>query len=159
MSPSALVQFCVPSAEPKCFLKNVIFWECQPTFRRNISHPFLVSKNKPSKKPALLATCFHAGFLLGLLFDTETGGGMFLRNVGWHSTDYTALYRHRCDNLKSYKIFVAHVHKHMKLFAALCVISESYKMQTSVFREFYLFWIYSTLIVSFKYRIFNICIR
>jgi hypothetical protein len=30
----------------------------------------------------LLATCFHAGFLLGLFFDPEDGGHMFLRNVG-----------------------------------------------------------------------------
>jgi hypothetical protein len=31
---------------------------------------------------ALLATCFHAGFLLGLFFDPEAGSDMFLRNVG-----------------------------------------------------------------------------
>jgi hypothetical protein len=31
---------------------------------------------------AELATCFHAGFLLGLFFDPEDGGNMFLRNVG-----------------------------------------------------------------------------
>jgi hypothetical protein len=30
---------------------------------------------------ALLATCFHAGILLGLLFDHEDGDDMFLRNV------------------------------------------------------------------------------
>jgi hypothetical protein len=30
----------------------------------------------------LLVTCFHAGILLGLFFDSENGGGMFLRNVG-----------------------------------------------------------------------------
>jgi hypothetical protein len=30
---------------------------------------------------SLLATCFHAGFLIGL-FDLEDGGDMFLRNVG-----------------------------------------------------------------------------
>jgi hypothetical protein len=48
-----------------------------------------------SKKPALLATCFHAGFLLGLFFDPEDGSDMFLRNVGRLSTDYMALYPKR----------------------------------------------------------------
>jgi hypothetical protein len=37
----------------------------------------------------------HADFLLGLSFDPEDGGEMFLRNVGWLSTDYTALYYRR----------------------------------------------------------------
>jgi hypothetical protein len=27
---------------------------------------------------ALLATCFHAGFLLGLFFESEDGGDVFL---------------------------------------------------------------------------------
>jgi hypothetical protein len=38
----------------------------------------------PSKKPALkqVASSFQAGFLLGLFFDPDDGGGMFLRNVG-----------------------------------------------------------------------------
>jgi hypothetical protein len=31
---------------------------------------------------AMLAACFHVGFLLGLFFDPEHGGDMFLRNVG-----------------------------------------------------------------------------
>jgi hypothetical protein len=42
-----------------------------------------------------LATRFHAGFLLSLFFDREYGADMFLRNVSWHSTDYTALYPRR----------------------------------------------------------------
>jgi hypothetical protein len=37
------------------------------------------------------ATCFHAGFLTGLLFDPEDGGDMILRNVTTLSTSYTAL--------------------------------------------------------------------
>jgi uncharacterized membrane protein YciS (DUF1049 family) len=39
----------------------------------------------------LLATCFHAGFLLGLFFYPEDGGDMFLRNISWLPTDYTLL--------------------------------------------------------------------
>jgi hypothetical protein len=36
-----------------------------------------------------------AGFLLGLFFDPEDGGDMFLRNVGRLSKNYTALYPKR----------------------------------------------------------------
>jgi hypothetical protein len=31
---------------------------------------------------ALLAICFHAGFLLFLLFNPEDGGAIFFRSVG-----------------------------------------------------------------------------
>jgi hypothetical protein len=34
----------------------------------------------------------HVGFLLVLFFETADVGDMFLRNVGWLSTDYTSLY-------------------------------------------------------------------
>jgi hypothetical protein len=37
----------------------------------------------------------HAGFFLGLFFEPEDGGYMFIRNVGLLSADYTALYRRR----------------------------------------------------------------
>jgi hypothetical protein len=57
-----------------------------------------VSKNVQHWKvlsSGIAATCFHANFLLGLFFDPEDGGDMFLRNVGWLSMDYTALYSRR----------------------------------------------------------------
>jgi hypothetical protein len=33
----------------------------------------------------------QSGFLLGFFLDPEDGGDIFLQNVGWLSTDYTAL--------------------------------------------------------------------
>jgi hypothetical protein len=51
-------------------------------FRRNISPPFSRSKNKPSKKPARKQVASYAGFFLGVFFDPEDGGDMFLRNIG-----------------------------------------------------------------------------
>jgi hypothetical protein len=45
-----------------------------------------------AKMPATrIATSFHAGILLGLFYP-EDGGNIFLRNVGWLPTYYTALY-------------------------------------------------------------------
>jgi hypothetical protein len=44
--------------------------------------------------PAKKSRAFYqlqAGFLLGLFFNPEDGDEIFLRNVGWLSTDYTKL--------------------------------------------------------------------
>jgi hypothetical protein len=41
---------------------------------------------------------FHVGFSLGLFFDPEDGGDMFLRNVTYLPTDYTALYPRRVNS-------------------------------------------------------------
>jgi hypothetical protein len=38
---------------------------------------------------------FHAAFLLGLFFDPEVGGNMFLQNIGRLSAYYMALYYRR----------------------------------------------------------------
>jgi hypothetical protein len=45
----------------------------------------MLSPFSGSKKQVASTACylFHAGFLLGLLFDPENGGHMLLRNVGW----------------------------------------------------------------------------
>jgi hypothetical protein len=57
------------------------------------------------------ATCYvlRAGFLLGLLFNPEEGGDMFLRKVGLlHRTtrryvlEYRILHNHSCENLRTY---------------------------------------------------------
>jgi hypothetical protein len=69
--------------------------ESHSSFRRNISSPSSGSKNKTSKKRAW-ATCFHVGFLLRLPFYPEDEDDIFLRNVSWHWTDYTALYPRKC---------------------------------------------------------------
>jgi hypothetical protein len=63
---------------------------------------------KVNRRLALLVICFHAGFLLGLFFNPENGGDMFLRNFGWFSTDYKALYSWRQNS--SYLVLV-HLHR------------------------------------------------
>jgi hypothetical protein len=43
------------------------------------------------KPISLAATCLQGGFLLRLFFDPEVVDDMFLRNMGWLSTNYAAL--------------------------------------------------------------------
>jgi hypothetical protein len=90
------------------------YWECrkvahkkkdlcsQTKFRRNTASPPSVSKDKPRKKSGGTAQlCLP----LASCWFPEDGVDMFLRNVGWLSTDYTALYPRRqvwearCANL------------------------------------------------------------
>jgi hypothetical protein len=59
----------------------------------------------------LLVTCFHAGFLHGLIFDPEDGGDMALRNVGYFQRTTrcyipkdSTVHKYRCENLKSYML-------------------------------------------------------
>jgi hypothetical protein len=58
-----------------------------------MSPPSSESKNNPIKTPAWSSACYllHAGFLPGLLFNPDDGGDIFLLNVGWFLTAYTAL--------------------------------------------------------------------
>jgi hypothetical protein len=60
----------------------------------HLRKPALVYKKVKVNLSLWQVPCFHAGMLLGF-FDSEGGGYMFLRNVGWLSTDYTALYPRR----------------------------------------------------------------
>jgi hypothetical protein len=76
----------------RILLKSIIFWDvtsCSPmkvkrnfrgTYRFHLHGRRIIRAR--NQCVALLATCLHADFLLGLSFDTEDGGDMFLRNVG-----------------------------------------------------------------------------
>jgi hypothetical protein len=55
--------------------------------------PMILSTHHDSAEPIVrLATCSHAGTLLGLFFDSEDGGDICFRNVYLLSMDYIALY-------------------------------------------------------------------
>jgi hypothetical protein len=61
----------------------------------HIASIFRVEKINPAKKNSVqadgkLVSCWT------YFFDPENGGEMFLRNVDWRSTDYTALYPRMC---------------------------------------------------------------
>jgi hypothetical protein len=77
-----------------CYIESRSYKQCRMRCElRNSNQSLKISAAVPI---SLLATCFHAGPW------TEDGGDMFLRHVGWLSTDYTVLYHdHRCDNLRS----------------------------------------------------------
>jgi hypothetical protein len=82
-------------------MKDTVFWDITPcsllkvsrrfggTCRlhlqgRRISREINQRERRWQAEPtsALLATSFHAGFFLGLFFDPEDEGDMFLRNDG-----------------------------------------------------------------------------
>jgi hypothetical protein len=69
-------------------VRGSVFWDMTPCTPLKVNRRF-------GGTCRLLATCFYAVFLLGLFFDSEDGGEMFLRNVGWLSAVYTALYYRR----------------------------------------------------------------
>jgi hypothetical protein len=50
-------------------------------FLSSISSPDSYITRNFGKPIALIATCFHAGFLLYLLFDPKDEGNIFIRNI------------------------------------------------------------------------------
>jgi hypothetical protein len=72
-SPGDSLPYCIVPCDPPDFLLAYVRW----SFPRVIRSPFY----------QLLA-----GFLLGVVFDTEDGGGTFLRNIGGSIPNYTTLH-------------------------------------------------------------------
>jgi hypothetical protein len=101
-------------------LKSIIFWAITPCSP--------MSFNSCLSPTCLLVFCWT------YFFNLKDGGDMFLRNVGWNSTDYTASYPRRwyssnncCENLKSYilplPLFFHHLTNFQKVFLATLVWS------------------------------------
>jgi hypothetical protein len=63
-------------------MESYILWDITPRSPLKVNRRF----------GALFDTWFHIGFLLGLFFDPEDGGDMFLRNVGLLQMEYTMSY-------------------------------------------------------------------
>jgi hypothetical protein len=63
---------------------------------------------------ALLVICLHPAFSLGLFFDPEDGGYMYLRNFPQDT---------RCENLKSYLLydFCEEVHYIIKAYGGVYI--------------------------------------
>jgi hypothetical protein len=70
--------------------KSSIFW--------NITIRWKSTDVSEKHVPSLFSYLLQARFVLGIFFDPEDGGDMFLRNVGWLSADYMALYHRRYNS-------------------------------------------------------------
>jgi hypothetical protein len=66
-------------------MKTSAFWNitpCSPLNRLHLQGQNINRARNKRESRSLLAACFHADILLGLFFDLEDRGDMFLRNVG-----------------------------------------------------------------------------
>jgi hypothetical protein len=79
---------------------HIVCWKSDDVSDEHIASTYGVGEepNKKTKwkqvasRDAFLTTSYHVGVLFGLFFENEYGDDIILRNVGWLSTDYTALY-------------------------------------------------------------------
>jgi hypothetical protein len=87
-------------SETDLYTKSTIFWDIEPCSPLSVSRRFGGTyRLQVCSPPAITPVSCSAYF-----FDPENGGYMFLRNVGWHSRDYTALYRRRWYSSRRHKL-------------------------------------------------------
>jgi hypothetical protein len=85
-------------------------WGLQKVKLRTVVFSIMTPCNVVESQQSFAFSLLHVGFLPDLFVNAEDTGVLFLRNVDWLSTDYTALYprryitlhNHRCENLKSF---------------------------------------------------------
>jgi hypothetical protein len=72
-----------------------------------MSPPSSGSENKPCKKTSMKLCCYllHVGSLPGLFFNPEDEGDIFLRYIGWLSTDYAVSYHRRYNSVFIYMLY------------------------------------------------------
>jgi hypothetical protein len=73
-------------------IKSPILWDMSRSLRRFGETYRLHLRCQTRNLRDAGSSFLHAGFLLGLVFDPEDEGGMFLRNFIWFSTDYKVFY-------------------------------------------------------------------
>jgi hypothetical protein len=91
----------------------------------------------PISSASAISLLFQDSFLLHLFSGPDRGSEMFLRNVGWLSTDYTVLYprngtlySHGCENIKS---LIMHCYGNLiKPIHKLCAQNSSFLLSKQV---------------------------
>jgi hypothetical protein len=79
-------------------MKSTTFWDIMPCSPLSVNRHFGGTYRlylQGRKNRLSLPTAFTLVSCSAYFFDPEDWGDMFLRNVGWRSTDYTALYPRR----------------------------------------------------------------
>jgi hypothetical protein len=87
-------------ADYKQYHRHVVRWKSTDVSEEHIASIFKVNKiswarNQSKSRWQADYLTDHSVEHIAYFFDAEDGGDVFLRKVGWHSTDYTVLYLRR----------------------------------------------------------------
>jgi hypothetical protein len=131
-------------------MKSTIFWDTTPCSPLNVNRRFggtyrlhlqgrkiSSARNQRESRWQAELLSLPPAFLLIIFFHPEDGGDMLLRNVGWLSTDYTALYPRRQYSFYSiYSQYILHTVSIQYCVQTLCKLSHgTCKRDTYVIRD------------------------